>query len=133
MRRREFITLLGGTVAAWPLTARAQQGERIRRVAILLPAAAGDSAFETRVRAFLQGLQQLGWFNGRNLLIDMRWATANAGEIRRHAAELAALAPDVILAHATPTVGPLLQLTRPCRGQERTCSGNCSRSESDPA
>ncbi len=112
MRRREFITLLGGAAAAWPIAARAQQGERIRRVAILLPAAAGDSAFQTRVGAFLQGLQQLGWFNGDNVSIDTRWATAHAAEIRRHAEELAALAPDVILAHATPTVGPLLQVTR---------------------
>jgi len=112
IRRREFITLVGGAAAAWPLVARAQQAERMRRVAILLPAAAGDSAFQTRVGAFLQGLQQLGWFNGRNVSIDTRWATANAAEIRRHAEELAALAPDVILAHATPAVGPLLQVTR---------------------
>jgi putative ABC transport system substrate-binding protein len=111
-RRREFIALLGGAVAAWPLTARAQQAEQIRRVAILLPAAAGDSAFQIRVGAFLQGLQQLGWFNGHNVSIDTRWPTAHAAEIRRHAEELAALAPDVILAHATPTVGPLLQVTR---------------------
>src|SRR5262245_51553793 len=110
MKRREFITLLGGA-AAWPVAARAQ-AERMRRIAILLPAAAGDSAFQTRVGAFLQGFQQLGWFNGRNVTIDTRWATANAAEIRRHAAELAALTPDVILAHATPTVGPLLQVTR---------------------
>src|SRR6185312_10914733 len=99
VRRREFISLLGGAAAAWPIAARAQQGERIRRVAILLPAAAGDSAFQTRVGAFLQGLQQLGWFNGDNVSIDTRWATAHAAEIRRHAEELAALAPDVILAH----------------------------------
>jgi ABC-type uncharacterized transport system substrate-binding protein len=112
MRRRDFISLLGGTAAAWPLAAHAQQAERMRRVAILLPAAAGDSAFQTRVGAFLQGLQQLGWVNGRNVSIDTRWATANPAEIRKHAAELAALAPDVIVAHATPTVGPLLQVTR---------------------
>src|SRR5262245_7007932 len=104
MRRREFIALLG-SATAWPLAARAEQAERMRRVAILLPAATGDSAFQTRVGAFLQGLQQLGWFNGRNVSIDTRWATANAAEIRRHAEELAGLAPDVILAHATPTVG----------------------------
>ena len=92
MNRREVITLLGGGAAAgWPLAARAQQGDRMRRVAILLPAATGDSAFQTRVGAFLQGLQQLGWFNGRNVSIDTRWATANAAEIRRHAEELAAL------------------------------------------
>src|SRR5262249_3830487 len=113
MNKREFIALLGGASVAWPLMARAQQqAERMRRVAILLPAAAGDSAFQTPVGAFLQGLQQLGWVDGRNVSIDTRWATANAAEIRRHAGELAALAPDVILAHATPTVGPLLQVTR---------------------
>src|SRR5262245_21127732 len=100
MRRREFIGVLGG-VAAWPMAARAQQGERVRRIAILLPAAAGDSAFQTRVGAFLQELQQLGWSNGHNLSVDTRWATANAVEIRKHATELAALAPDVILAHTT--------------------------------
>jgi len=90
--RRELLAALGGAAAAWPLAARAQQPERMRRVAILLPAAAGDSAFQTRVGAFLQGLQQLGWFNGHNVSIDTRWATANAAEIRRHAAELVALA-----------------------------------------
>ena len=111
MKWREFIALLG-SATAWPLAARAEQAERMRRVAILLPAAMGDSAFQTRVGAFLQGLRQLGWFNGRNVSIDTRWATANAAEIRRHAEELAGLAPDVILAHATPTVGPLLQVTR---------------------
>src|SRR5262245_52335551 len=90
LRRREFISLIGGAVA-WPLAARAQQGERMRRVAILLPAAAGDSAFQARVEAFLQGLQQLGWLNGHNVSIDTRWATALGAEIRRHAEELAAL------------------------------------------
>jgi putative tryptophan/tyrosine transport system substrate-binding protein len=112
MRRREFITLLGGVAAAWPLVARAQQPERVRRIGILLPAAANDAEMQARVGAFLQGLQQLGWTIGRNVRIDTRWATANAAEIRRHAAELAALAPDVILAHGGSTVGPLLQATR---------------------
>jgi putative ABC transport system substrate-binding protein len=111
MRRREFITLLSGS-AAWPLTARAQQPERIRRVGVLLPATADDPVFQDRVGAFLQGLQQLGWSIGRNVRIDTRWATANAADIRRHAAELAALAPDVILAHGDTTVEPLLQATR---------------------
>ena len=114
MRRRDFITLLGVT-AALPLAPRiafAQQGERMRRVAILLPAAADDAEFQSRVAAFVQGLQQAGWTIGRNVRIDTRWATANAAEIRRHAAELAALAPDVILAHGTVTGGPLLQATR---------------------
>ena len=112
MRRREFITLLGGAAAAWPLAARAQQAERVRRIGVLLPAAADDAEFQARVGAFLQGLALLGWTIGRNVRIDTRWATANAAEIRRHAAELAALAPDVILAHGASTVGPLLQATR---------------------
>ncbi|MEX2036930.1 MAG: ABC transporter substrate-binding protein, partial [Xanthobacteraceae bacterium] len=111
MKRREFITLLGGAVA-WPLAARAQQGERVRRIGILLPAAANDAEFQTRVGAFLQGLAHLGWTIGRNVRIDTRWATANAGEIRRHTAELVALAPDVILAHGASTVRTLLQATR---------------------
>jgi putative tryptophan/tyrosine transport system substrate-binding protein len=111
MRRREFITLLGGA-AVWPMTARAQQAERVRRIGIILPAAADDAEYQTWVGAFLQALTQLGWTIGRNLRIDTRWATANAAEIRRHAAELAALAPDVILAAGTSTVGPMLQATR---------------------
>jgi putative ABC transport system substrate-binding protein len=111
MRRREFITLLGGA-SAWPLAARAQQGERVRRVAILLPAAADDTEFQARVGAFLQELAVLGWTIGRNMRIDTRWATTNAVEVRRHAAELAALKPDIILAHGTSTVGPMLQATR---------------------
>jgi len=99
-------------MAAWPLSARAQQGERMRRVGVLLPAAADDAEFQAWVGAFLQGLGQLGWTIGRNVRIDIRWATANADGIRRHAAELAALAPDVILAHGASTMGPLLQATR---------------------
>src|SRR5215211_2779726 len=112
MRRREFVKLLGGSAAAWPLAARAQQPERMRRIGVLLPAAADDAEAQARVGAFLQALGQLGWSIGRNVRIDTRWATANAAEIRRHATELAALAPDVILAHAASTVGPLLQATR---------------------
>src|SRR5262245_40797787 len=108
MRRREFITLLGGMAAAWPLAARAQQRERMRQIGVLLPAAADNPEFQVRVGAFLQGLQQSGWTMGRNVRIDTRWGTNNADEIRRHAAELAALAPDVILAHGDSTVGPLL-------------------------
>jgi putative tryptophan/tyrosine transport system substrate-binding protein len=111
MRRRDFVTLLGGMAAA-PLAARAQQGERMRRIGVLLPAAADDAQFQTFVGAFLQALTLLGWTIGRNVRIDTRWATTNAAEIRRHAAELAALAPDVILAHGASTVGPLLQATR---------------------
>ena len=112
MRRREFITLFGGAAAAWPLAARAQDRERVRRIGVLLPAAADDPEFQARLAAFYQGLALLGWTIGRNVRIDIRWATANAAEIRRHAAALAALAPEVILAHGSVTVGPLLQATR---------------------
>jgi putative tryptophan/tyrosine transport system substrate-binding protein len=100
MRRREFITVVGGA-AAWPLAARAQQGERVRRVGVLLPATAHDPRFQTLVGAFLQELALLGWSIGRNVRIDTRWATGSAAEVRKHAAELAALAPDVILAHGS--------------------------------
>jgi putative ABC transport system substrate-binding protein len=112
MRRREFISLLGGAAAVWPVVARAQQSERMRRIGIILPQAADDREFQAWVAAFLQALAQLGWSIGHNVRIDTRWATTNAAEIRRHAAELAALAPDVILAHGDSTVGPLLQVTR---------------------
>ena len=112
MRRREFITVLGGATAAWPLVAGAQQPERVRRIGILLATTADDAEFQAWVGAFLQALALTGWTIGRHVRIDTRWATANAVEIRRHAAELAALAPDVILAHGASTVGPLLQATR---------------------
>ena len=111
MKRREFIALIGGGAAAWPLAARAQQSERMRRIGILLPATADDAEFQTRLAAFHQGLALLDWTIGRNVRIDIRWATTNAGEIRRHAAELAALAPDVILAGGATPAGPLLQAT----------------------
>ena len=111
MKRREFITLLGGASVAWPIAASAQQGERVRRIGVLLPAPADDSSFQPWVGAFLQGLGQSGWTIGRNLRIDARWAVT-PGDIRRQAAELAALAPDVILAHGATTVRPLLQATR---------------------
>jgi putative ABC transport system substrate-binding protein len=111
MRRREFVSLLGGA-ASWPLAGRAQQGGGVRRIGILLPVAADDAEFQARVGAFLQALALLGWSIGRNVRIDTRWAGASAVEIRRHAAELVALAPDVILAHGAPTLGPLLQATR---------------------
>ena len=112
MRRRDFLTLLGGAAASWPLAARAQQGERMRRIGILLAATADDAEFQARVGAFQQALALLGWSIGRNVRIDTRWATTNIADIRRHAAELAALAPDVILAHGASTVRPLLQATR---------------------
>jgi ABC-type uncharacterized transport system substrate-binding protein len=111
MRRREVITLLCGA-AVWPLAARAQQPERMRRVGILLAATADDAEFQAWVGAFLQGLALSGWSVGQNVRVDTRWATANADAVRRHAAEMAASAPDVILAPGASTVGPLLQATR---------------------
>ena len=111
MKRREFITLLGGAAAAWPLAARAQQGEPMRRIGVLMNLGADDTEGQDRLAAFTQALKQLGWSEGRNLRIDTRWATAD--DIRRHAAELAALAPDVLVAGGgTATVAPLLQATR---------------------
>ena len=111
LKRREFITLFGGTAAAWPLVARAQQGERMRRVGVLMYWPADDAEGQARLAAFAQALQQLGWSEGRNLRIDTRWATAD--DIHRQAAELAALAPDVLLAASgTVTVAALLQATR---------------------
>ena len=112
MRRREFITLLGGAAAAWPIATRAQQPERMRRVGILLNATSDDAEYQTWVGAFLQGLAQSGWVIGRNVRIDTRWAGGKADDIRRHAAELAALAPDVILAHGDSTAGALLGASR---------------------
>ena len=112
MRRREFITLLGSAAAAWPLAAHAQQAERVRRVGVLMGQAADDPQGKARVAAFLQGLQQLGWTDGRNVRIDIRWTRGNPDEIRKYAAELVALAPDVILGSGSPAVGPLLQTTR---------------------
>jgi putative tryptophan/tyrosine transport system substrate-binding protein len=109
--RRDFITLLGGS-AAWPMVARAQQAERMRYIGILLATTADDAEFQARIGAFLQGLALLGWTIGRNMRIDIRWATTNVVEIRRHAAELAALAPDAILAAGATTVGSLQQATR---------------------
>jgi len=112
MRRRQFITLMGGAAAVWPLAARAQQGERMRRVGVLLHPAADDMVFQTRVGAFLQGLALLGWTIGRNVRIEVRWSGGKADKARRYATELAALAPDVILAHGVSSVRPLLQTTR---------------------
>jgi len=112
IRRRQFITLLSGTAAAWPLGARAQQGERVRRIGVLLPATADDQEFQAWVGAFLQGLAQLGWIIGRNLRVEMRWAGNKVDDIRRHTAELIAIVPDAVLAHGASTVRPLLQATR---------------------
>jgi len=110
MRRREFITLLSGAAVAWPLAARAQQTDRMRSIGVLNALAADAPEGAPRLAAFVQGLQQLGWTDGRNVRIETRWA-ADSDHLRRYAAELVALAPDVILASGGTVVGPLLQAT----------------------
>jgi putative ABC transport system substrate-binding protein len=116
MKRREFITLLGSAAVASsllrPLVTQAQQPERMRRIGVLMPAAADDADYQSRIAALLQGLAQLGWTDGRNMRIEYRWAGGDAVDIRRHAAELVALSPDVILATSSPVVGSLQQATR---------------------
>src|SRR5882724_9075408 len=114
MRRREFITLLCGTAAttALPLAAPAQQPERMRRIGVLMSLAADDPEGQARIAAFLQALQQLGWTDGRNLRVDIRWAAGNADHNRNYATELTALAPDVLLATGSGTVAELLRATR---------------------
>jgi putative tryptophan/tyrosine transport system substrate-binding protein len=111
VNRRKFITLLG-VVATWPLSARAQQGERVRRIGVLIPLAANDAVAQTEVAAFLEGLQQAGWTESRNARIDIRWAGGDVDRIRSYAKELVALQPDVILARTTPVTAALLQETR---------------------
>jgi putative ABC transport system substrate-binding protein len=112
MRRRQFITLLGGAAAVWPLAARAQQPERVRRIGVLMNLTADDPESTRRVVAFGQGLQELGWTEGRNVRIDYRWSAGDTDRIRRYAAELVALAPDVILTNGGTIVGALQQATR---------------------
>jgi len=109
--RREFIALLGGA-AAWPLAARTQPGERMRRIGVLMFQAADDPEAHARNAAFLQGLQEAGWAVGRNMRIDSRWGAGDNDRTRRYAAELVALAPDVILASGSATLGSLQQVTR---------------------
>ena len=106
------MTLLGGAAAAWPLAARAQQGERMRRVGVLIPGASDDPISQARLAAFLEGLQQLGWVDGRNVHIDTRLGASDADLLRKHAGELVALGPDVVMAYSSNAVPPLLQLTR---------------------
>jgi putative ABC transport system substrate-binding protein len=110
MRRREFITLIGGAAVGWPVVARAQQPERMRRIGVLISLAADDRQGQARLAAFQKALQQLGWTDGRNVRIDTRWAAGDTS--RRYAAELVALAPDVILASGGSIVATLLQATR---------------------
>jgi putative ABC transport system substrate-binding protein len=111
MKRREFITLVGGTVIAWPFVAHAQQGARMRRIGVLMNLA-DDAEGQARKVAFLQGLQQLGWTDGGNVRIDFRFAAGDAGHFQRYAEELLALAPDIILASAIASVQALQRATR---------------------
>jgi putative tryptophan/tyrosine transport system substrate-binding protein len=110
MQRREFISLIGGA-AAWPLTARAQP-DRIRRIGVIIPGAADDSAYKARIAAFLHGLRELGWTDGANVQIEYRWSGGNAADTHKYAVELAALAPDAILAVGSAGAGAMLQITR---------------------
>ena len=110
LKRREFITLLGGA-ATWPLAARAQQGERMRRIGVLMHLAADDPEGQSRLAAFLQGLQEAGWDVGRNVTIDVRWAAADVESMKRFAKELVALQPDLIFTSSTPATAAMLQAT----------------------
>ena len=132
MRRRDFVRGIAGAIG-WPIVARAQQPDRQRRVGVLLPIAKDDPEYQPWIAAFRRALQELGWVDGRNIRIDIHWATTNPAEIRRQAAELVALAPDVILAPGTSTVGALTQATRtvpivfpiiadPVAGGDPTCA-----------
>jgi putative ABC transport system substrate-binding protein len=112
MRRRDFIKVVAGSTVAWPLAARAQQPERMRRIGVLTGASADDPDNKTVLAAFHLGLQQLGWTDGRNVRIDTRWAGGDADRTRKYAAELIALAPDVILTTGSSTTGPALRATR---------------------
>jgi putative ABC transport system substrate-binding protein len=111
MKRREFISLLGGAAAAWPLAVRAQQGERVRRIGVLMNLAADDPEAPARLAAFAQGLGEFGWNVGRNVRIDYRWGAGDAERIGKEAAELVALAPDVILSSGSPSVAALQRAT----------------------
>jgi putative tryptophan/tyrosine transport system substrate-binding protein len=112
VKRREFITLLGGAAAAWPLAARGQQAERVRRVGVLMAVAESDADVRSGVALFQQRLQELGWNDGRNIRIDYRWGDADADRIQALAKELVGLQPDVLVAHSTPSAKGLLQATR---------------------
>jgi hypothetical protein len=137
LKRREFITPLGGAAASWPLAARAQQADRMRRIGVLMSLAADDPQSQARMTAFVQGLQQLGWTDGRNVRIDYRWGI-NTDRVRKNAVELVALAPDVILAHSSPAVlaprGRVREIT--CkkyvrRGGHKVCRVNTSAIDRD--
>jgi putative ABC transport system substrate-binding protein len=111
IRRREFITLLGGAAVGWPLAARAQQPAQVRRIGVLMPFAEDHPVGQARNAAFLQGLQQLGWTDGRNVRIDYRWSAGDGDRIRKFATELIALGPEVVMAFTSAAVAPLRQAT----------------------
>ena len=112
IERRKFLATLGGAAAAWPLAARAQQPERVRRIGVLMNLAESDPETRARRAAFLQALQELGWSEGRNVRIDYRWGVGDSDRHRKNAAELVAHEPDIILAHGSPIVRALLEATR---------------------
>jgi hypothetical protein len=115
MRRREFISLIGGVAVAWPLAARAQQSDRVRVIGSLNILAEDDPEAKLRMAAFKQGLQQLGWTEGSNVRIEERWAGNDAGRVHKYAAELAALAPDVVLTSGSVTMGQSSRRSAPCQ------------------
>jgi putative ABC transport system substrate-binding protein len=118
MIRRQFITMLGGAAAAWPLGVRAQQAERVRRIGVLMGLVASDPEAQSRVAAFENGLQDLGWVKGRNIRIEYCWA-GDGNVLRDHVAELLAMAPDLILANSTPVTSALWGKVIPCRSCSR--------------
>jgi len=112
MKRREFMTLIGGAAATWPLAVSGQQSERMRRIGVLMPIAADDPEALLRIAAFTQGLREFGWIEGRNVRVDYRWAGANGEKARQNALELTASAADVIFALGNVSVAPLLEASR---------------------
>jgi putative tryptophan/tyrosine transport system substrate-binding protein len=117
MRRREFISLLGGAAAAWPLAARAQKPGGVRRIGVLLSVVESDPEGKAQLSGFTQGLTELGWIEGRNLRMEVRWGGGNVDQIRTFAKELVALQPDLIVAQGTPVTAALQR--------ERYCSSRC--------
>jgi putative ABC transport system substrate-binding protein len=112
MKRRNFIALLGSAAVTWPLVVRAQQGERVRRIGVLMNTTPDEPESQARITALAQGLQEAGWVVGRNLRIDTRWSSGNGARLRKEAADLVALGPDVIVAGVGPTTLALQQVSR---------------------
>ena len=121
LNRREIITLIGGVAVVWPLAVRAQQGERVRRIGALMYLAADDAESPARVAAFARGLQELGWIEGRNIRIDYRWGGGDLDRVRRYAAELVALAPDVILVSSGSALAALQKCNPHCADRFCEC------------